>query len=150
MHQYAYGATYAKLNNVDFILTDNWEGTYLFQNQQHKVSEDDEIRLYLNQTNLEFHTEDMQKHIITKYYPTAQRIHPEMDNGYSKVNHPVYFDSVGAYSKHIFAKQSKKHLLEIIEGFNFDKWSMTINEKISKLKRKYYKYKGKYLEMKIN
>ena len=115
MHQYAYGATYAKLNKVDFILTADWEGTYLFQNQQHKVSENDEIRLYLNQTNSDFHTEDMQKHIINKHYPTAKRINPEMDNGYSKMEHPVYFDSVCAYSKHVFSKQSRKHLLDIFE-----------------------------------
>jgi hypothetical protein len=33
MHQYAYGATYSKINNVSFILTTDWEGTYLFKNQ---------------------------------------------------------------------------------------------------------------------
>jgi hypothetical protein len=115
MHQYAYGATYSKLHNVDFILTSDWEGTYLFKNQQHKVSEDDEIRLYLNQTNSEFHTEDMQKHIITKHYPTAQKIYPESDSAYLEHMCPVYFDSVCAYSKHVFAKQTKKHLLDIFE-----------------------------------
>lgn len=115
MHQYAYGATYSRLHNVDFILTSNWEGTYLFKNQQHKISEDEEIRLYLNQSNPEFHTEDMQRNIITKYHPTAQRIYPESDSAYLEHMHPVYFDSVCAYSKHVFSKQSKQHLLEIFE-----------------------------------
>jgi hypothetical protein len=115
MHQYAYGATYAKVNNVNFVLTSDWEGTHLFQNQQHRISEDDEIRLYLNQSNPEFHTEDMQKHIINKYYPTSQKIYPESDSAYLEHMYPVYFDSVCAYSKHVFAKQSKKHLLEIFE-----------------------------------
>jgi hypothetical protein len=37
MHQYAYGVTYAKLRNVDFVLGSDWEGTKLFKTQHHKV-----------------------------------------------------------------------------------------------------------------
>jgi hypothetical protein len=115
MHQYAYGATYSKINNVDFILTADWEGTYLFKNQSHQVSKDDDIRLHLNQTNSEFHTVDMQKYIINKYYPSAKIINPESDQAYLKSDNPVYFDSVCAYSQNVFSKMDKKYLLEIFE-----------------------------------
>jgi hypothetical protein len=41
LHQYAYGATYAKVNDMDFQLPSEWEGTHIFKNQKHSVVEDD-------------------------------------------------------------------------------------------------------------
>jgi hypothetical protein len=116
MHQYAYGATYSKLNDVPFILTADWEGTHLFKNQYHKICDNDEVRLYRNQTNNTFHSAESQKSILEKHYPSIKKISPEtLGENYDKVNHSVYFDSVCAYSEHVFAKMSREYLLEIFE-----------------------------------
>ena len=47
---------------------------------------------------------------------TARRINPDIKNeNYAAYNHPVYFDSVCAYSEHIFTPMSKQHLLKVFE-----------------------------------
>src|SRR5262249_24029715 len=48
MFQYAYGTTYAKLTGLPYMLPSEWEGTRLFRHQDHRVVDDDEIRLALN------------------------------------------------------------------------------------------------------
>lgn len=116
MHQYAYGVTYSKLNNVPFYLPSDWEGTYLFKNQYHTVIENDTLRLELNQTQSPFNTIEFKTQSIQKLYPDAKRIYPEMiDQNYTNYNVPVFFDSVCAYSEAIFNPMSKKHLLEVFE-----------------------------------
>jgi len=116
MHQYAYGATYAKLNNVPFYLPSDWEGTHLFKNQYHTVVEDDTLRLEINQTQPSMNTLEFRTQSIQKLHPDAKQINPEMiDQNYLKYDHPVFFDSVCAYSQTIFDKMDKKHLLEIFE-----------------------------------
>jgi len=116
MHQYAYGATYSKINKVPFVLTSDWEGTYLFKQQFHEVSDNDEVRLYRNQASNEFHTPEMQLSTLQKHYPGISRINPEVkDINYKKYNNPVYFDSVCAYSEHLFSSMSKEHLLKVFE-----------------------------------
>jgi hypothetical protein len=54
MHQYAYGATYSKINSVKFILPSDWEGTKLFKNQIHEVCDNKEARLHINQSKKPF------------------------------------------------------------------------------------------------
>lgn len=116
MHQYAYGVTYSQLNDVDFVLTSDWEGTYLFKNQYHHVCDNDEVRLYRNQTPIEFHTHEMQKLILEKHYPNIQYINPDNpDENYKPLENSVWFDSVCAYHPSIFQKMSKEHLLDIFE-----------------------------------
>jgi hypothetical protein len=116
MHQYAYGATYSKLNDVDFILTSDWEGTFLFKHQFHRVCDNDEVRLYRNQSDNQFHTLDMQEMILKKNYPDIKFINPENpETNYKKVDNPVWFDSVCAYNKSIFEKMSKDYLLRVFK-----------------------------------
>jgi hypothetical protein len=116
MHQYAYGAMYAHLNNVPFVLTADWEGTHLFKNQLHTICDNDEVRLYRNQTNNTFHTHESQKSILEKHYPQIRKISPDTaPENYSKQSHPVYFDSVCAYSQAIFEPMTKEFLLNIFE-----------------------------------
>jgi hypothetical protein len=116
MHQYAYGVTYSKLNNVPFYLPSDWEGTHLVKNQYHTVVEDDTLRLEINQTHPSMNSINFRTQSIKKLYPEAKQIHPEMmDQNYTKYDYPVFFDSVCAYSQTIFDKMDKKHLLEIFE-----------------------------------
>ena len=116
LHQYAYGVTYSKLNNTPFVLPSDWEGTRLFKTQYHIVSPNDDLRLRLNQTNKELGTIEYRKTSIEQHYPSARRINPDIKNeNYAAYNHPVYFDSVCAYSEHIFTPMSKPHLLKVFE-----------------------------------
>jgi hypothetical protein len=116
MHQYAYGATYSKLNNVPFYLPSDWEGTHLFKNQYHTVIEDDTLRLEINQTQPSMNNIESRTQYIQKLHPDAQRIHPEMmDQNYKKYDHPVFFDSVCAYSQTVFDSMDKEYLLKIFE-----------------------------------
>jgi hypothetical protein len=116
MHQYAYGTTYSKLHKVPFILPSDWEGTRLFKNQQHTVLDNDDARLRINQTAKELDTIEYREQSLRTQYPAIKRIHPEIvDQNYSKYDHPVYFDSVCAYSSTIFTPMSKQHLLNAFE-----------------------------------
>lgn len=116
MHQYAYGATYARVNNAKFLLPSDWEGTKLFKNQYHTVIENDQLRLMLNQSLNEFHTDEKHKEEISKIFPGAQRVLPESKNGYDLNRFgTMYFDSVCAYHQNIYTKMSKEHLLDVFE-----------------------------------
>jgi len=116
MHQYAYGATYAKLNNVPFYLPSDWEGTHLFKNQYHTVVEDDTLRLEINQTQPSMNTLEFRTQSIQKLHPDAKLINPDVVNqNYAKYDHPVFFDSVCAYSYHIFDLMDKEYLLKVFE-----------------------------------
>jgi hypothetical protein len=116
MHQYAYGVTYSKINNVDFILPSDWEGTHLFKKQYHIVSDNDKLRLHLNQTLPQLDTDSYRKTIIKTIFPTAIQINPDVKiQTYEKNDCPVFFNSICAYSENIFEKMNKKHLLEVFE-----------------------------------
>jgi hypothetical protein len=116
MHQYAYGVTYSKLNNVPFILPSDWEGTRLFKHQHHTVLTNDDVRLHINQTSKELSTIEYRERAMQKHYPTIKRIHPEIANqNYIPYDHPVYFDSVCVYSSAIFVPMEKNHLLNVFE-----------------------------------
>lgn len=116
MHQYAYGVTYSKLNNVPFLLPSDWEGSRLFKHQHHAVIENDDVRLKINQTISELATVEYREASLKKHYAQIKRIHPEIQNqNYISYDHPVYFDSVCAYSSTIFAPMKKEHLLNVFE-----------------------------------
>ena len=112
MHQYAYGVTYAKKNNVDFILTSEWEGTKLFKRKSHRVL-DEAITKNLNHGNTSWESRD---EILKQSYPDIKFIDcHNPDENYTKYNSPVYFDEVCAYHQSIFSEMSRSHLLKIFE-----------------------------------
>ena len=116
MHQYAYGATYQKLNKHEFWLPGDWEGTHLFEKQYHKVVEDDMLRLKINQTAQPMDSLDYRTKAVQEFCPTAKFISPDDPNQcYKPVDHSVFFDSVCAYNKCIFEKMSKAYLLDIFK-----------------------------------
>jgi hypothetical protein len=116
MHQYAYGVTYSKLNNVPFYLPSDWEGTYLFENQHHKIIENDTLRLEINQTEPSMNNIGFRTQSIQKIYPSARQINPDIHpENYNPSSSPVFFDSVCAYSQTIFDSMDKNHLLDVFE-----------------------------------
>lgn len=116
MHQYAYGATYNKLTGSQFVLPSDWEGTKLFKNQFHIVSENDELRHQLNQSHPAHHTRNALIKKVKDIYPNSFLINPEQaPYNYAKYLDPVFFDSVCAYGSDIYNKMSKNFLLEVFE-----------------------------------
>ena len=113
MHQYAYGSTYGELNEVDFILPSEWEGSYLFKKRRHKILDHDDLRLELNQSH---GTPSSREKAIKKYLPKAKKINPEKyPENYRKHFDLVYFDSVCAYGNDIYKLMSKSFLLDLFE-----------------------------------
>lgn len=113
MHQYAYGSTYSELNEVDFILPSEWEGSYLFKGKRHKILDHDDLRLELNQSH---GTQNSRENALRKYLPEARKINPEKyPENYKKHFDPVYFDSVCAYGNDIYKLMSKSFLLDLFE-----------------------------------
>jgi hypothetical protein len=116
MHQYAYGATYSKINNVDFILPSDWEGTKLFKNQYHKLCRKEDVCLGLNQSQDYFHKPENKKKFLQQHYPRIKQINPEeYIANYQKYDNPVYFDSVCAYGNSVYSKMSKDDIIKIFE-----------------------------------
>ena len=115
MHQYAYGMTYSRLNNVPYVLPSYWEGTKLFKNPNLKVL-NESIQTELNGVKDEKCESELRKNVIRKYYPDVKFINPtdELEN-YSVQEKPSCFDNLCAYHESIFSKMSRKHLLEIFE-----------------------------------
>lgn len=112
MHQYAYGVTYAKKNDVEFLVPSEWEGTKLFKNQYHSLVCEDAQNI-LRSSDL---SREERNDVIKKYYPNVEVVYP--DRGifsYESLENPVCFDDICAYSNTIFSKMSKKDLLEIFE-----------------------------------
>lgn len=115
MHQYAYGMTYAKLNDASYILPSEWEGCKLFKNPNSNILEKD-LQEKLNEFKDERCESEVRKQIVREFYPDVKFIDPtnELEN-YSLHETPVCFDNICAYSQTVFSKMSKKHLLEIFE-----------------------------------
>jgi len=114
MHQYAYGMTYAKKYNIDFILPSKWEGTKLFKTENKILSEDIQNELYI--ADKQKNSNDSRKEVIKTHFPNATFIDPENPfENYKFSKRPVGFDNVCAYDQSIFSKMSKKYLLEIFE-----------------------------------
>ena len=116
MHQYAYGATYAKLNNCQFILPSDWEGSFLFKKQVHEVLKNDDLRLHINQSQRGLDTIQYREQNIKRHYPGARQINPEDPNDcYSVHDDLVYFDCMCAYKQFVFDRMSKSYIKDIFE-----------------------------------
>ena len=113
MHQYAFAATYKKLNNVDYFTHSEWEGSYLFKNHQHKVLDNSFLTKKLNQGSLIGLARDNE---VINAYPSIKKIEPlHAPENYASYSTPVFFDSLSAYSDDVFVFMSKPHLLHVFE-----------------------------------
>jgi hypothetical protein len=116
MFQYAYGATYARLTGLDFWLPAEWEGTRLFRHQNHRVVENDEIRLALTRPDEGAASNQKRMQAVQKYYPEAELIDVELvPDPYMKPGHPLCHANGCAYNRAIFAGMSRTHLKSVFE-----------------------------------
>ena len=116
MFQYAYGATYAKLTGLEFWLPSAWEGTKLFQHQQHQVVENEEIRQALSGGDEGAASNQRRLQTVQRYYPDAELIDAELaPDPYLTPGHPVCHANGCAYNTAIFARMSRAHLQHVFE-----------------------------------
>jgi hypothetical protein len=114
MFQYAYGATYARLTGLEFWLPSEWEGTRLFRHQNHRVVENDEIRLALARPDEGTVANEENMLAIQKHYPDAELIDAELvREPYMAPGHPLCHANGCAYNAAIFAGMSKRHLKSV-------------------------------------
>ena len=109
MHQYAYGAGYARKFGLDFLLPSRWEGNRIFKNQLHKFLDDDELRLYLNQTQPAFDNLQARSEAIQRFNEkTGSKfvyLNPDDPTQNWAGKKAVFIDSVCAYHRSIFDTQ---------------------------------------------
>lgn len=129
LFQVAYGNTFAKINNYEFLLPSEWEGNRIFKNTN-KVISDDNIRLKLNQTLSCFDNIDYRIKSIIEYNKAAFFVNVDYDDPYKKHSSFQFFDSVCAYNKALFDMMDRDYLLELFEFSDYvksldsyNKWS---------------------------
>lgn len=112
MHQYAYGCTYSKKNNVPFLVPSEWEGTKLFKNKKHSLL-DFHIREELKNSS---YTREERNCILKKYIHNIEVVYPDRGSFlYQSSNIPICIDDICAYNQNIFLGMNRKELLELFE-----------------------------------
>lgn len=134
MHQYAYGASYAKKNNLQLVLPSDWEGSNLFKNQPHIVSNDGDLRLLLNQTskhtqNFEHRSEAISSY-SKKHGKSITYLNPSDKKAVWNKGKNVWYDSICCYHKCIFEGLSKKFLKNQLFQFSDEVKSLDIYKRL--------------------
>ena len=113
MHQYAYASTYKRLHNVEYITHSGWEGTHLFKNQNHRVTDNTELAQTLNNGGILGVTRD---DVVYSAFPGIVKVDALIEpQNYMKHETPIFFDSLSAYNDSVFSSMKKEHLLEVFE-----------------------------------
>jgi hypothetical protein len=137
MFQHAYGATYARLTGLAYWLPSEWEGTRLFRQQDHRVVENDEIRLALAPPDDEYVRNHLKMQAVQKHYPDAELIDTEVaPDPYIAPGHPLCHANGCMYNKAIFARMSKGHLRSLYQ----------FSDEVTRLEsyRRYFDMQGLY------
>lgn len=114
MHQYAYGVTYARINECRFWLPSHWEGTHLFETQHHAVLPKGRLRVSLNRSMDEIHQHDRRLAALSTVLPDAVLIRPsDPQQNYTRRDATVAFDDMCAYDQSIFTAMSRAHLRSV-------------------------------------
>ena len=122
MHTYAFAAQYAKKFGFDFYTPSDWEGTLLFKNQFHKIIEDDQLRLEINQSSKEFDKLDYRAAAMNRYSFRSRRpmvyMNPDdPSHSWSGLGN-VWIASICAYHPEVFKHQSLKFIKEELYVFS--------------------------------
>lgn len=119
MHTYAYAWNRAKKLGGDLILPSEWEGDHLF-NLNHKIAEDDDFRLAINQSKPAFDTLSKRMEAVKKLnhksafnfkYVNAD----DPGENYTNYKRGVVIDSVCAYHHSIFDNMKLADVLKLYE-----------------------------------
>ena len=111
MHQYAYGATYARLNGCRFWLPSQWEGTHLFASQPHAVLPQGRLRATLHRSKDQFDRPERRIAALREAVPEAVVLRPaDPRENYAARHVTVCFDNMCTYHPSIFSGMSRAHL----------------------------------------
>ena len=134
MHTYAYGATYAKKFGFDFVLPSNWEGTKLFKNQFHKILDDDQLRLEINQTKAPFDSPGYRASVMENYSFRAKRgmtfLNPDDPNRTWSGLGNVWISNICAYQALIFKEMSGDFIKNELFAFSDEVKSLDIYKRL--------------------
>jgi len=115
MHQYAYGATYKRINNVEYWTHAPWEGDRLFKTPENKIYHLPETIFSQQLDNGSILGADRDK-VVTDYFANIKKIDSLLPvQNYAKYPHPVFYDSLSAYNDSVFEPMDKDHLLKVFE-----------------------------------
>lgn len=122
MFTYAFLRHYAEEFNLSLWLPSSWEGDSLFQNKVHQIIDDDELRLYLNQTLKELDNIDARLNAINNYNKRCGDevvyFNPDVPDEYGRTN--VCIDSLCCYHPFIFKRYSKDKMINDYFRFSDD------------------------------
>lgn len=139
MHQYAFGATYSRINNVQFTLCSDWEGTILFANLPHFLFPDDGLRVRMNQIRNR-HREKYREEVIRQYEERMgiglHYLRPDVDDAPYLHYDYSYYNGLCAYNSKIFSAMSKEHLREIF-SFSDEVKELPIFKKLADIQGTY-------------
>jgi hypothetical protein len=128
---YIYGRTYAENHNMDFYLPSKWEGSHIFKDNGYKIVDDDELRLYLNQTSPTMDNLNFRCNAVSEYNKRTNSkftfINPDYFDSFGKKD--VYYDSLCVHSADAFKTYSKKKILEWCE-FNDEVKNLDIYKRL--------------------
>lgn len=114
---YMFGKHYADVNNIDFYLPSQWEGTRLFVNSGVKTISSDKLRLELNQSTKPMDSIEYRKGAIDRY---NQRTGDNLtyfnpDSQAHMRTRNVFFDSLCVHSDANFRSYDKSKMLQWLE-----------------------------------
>jgi hypothetical protein len=115
MHQYAYGATYKRLHNVEYWTHSAWEGNRLFKTPENKVYElpETEFSYKLNMGSVLGAERD---EVVSSHFLNIKKVDSLLSpSNYNKYDHPIFFDSLSAYNDSVFEPMDRDHLLKVFE-----------------------------------
>lgn len=113
MHQYAFGATYKRINDVQYYTHSDWEGSKLFKVREESVIDIPELVTGLNDGSVLGEKRD---ELVKRFIPGIQKIEPlHYPENYKKYDYPVFFDSLSAYNDSVFEKMNRSHIIKVFE-----------------------------------
>jgi len=141
MHTYAYAAQYSKLFGIDLILPSAWEGTHLFAHQKYQIVDDDELRLYLNQTQPGLDNLEARSHAIEAHNRREgscfEYLNPDSPHENWAGKRAVFIDSLCAYHPTIFSHLSRDFLRDEVFVFSDEVRNTEFFKKYSDLRGTY-------------
>jgi hypothetical protein len=113
MFTYVFLRHYAEKFKLDIWVPSNWEGDVLFEDTGCKIIDDDELRLYLNQTIPELDSLDARLAAINRYNQkngdNISYMNPDDPGQFGRIN--VCIDSLACYHDSIFRHYSRDKIL---------------------------------------
>ncbi len=120
MFTYAFLRHYAETFGLEVWLPSHWEGDVLFENRVHRIIDDDELRLYLNQSIPPFDHIDARMAAVHRFNQRTgdqiEYMNPDNPDEYGRVN--VCIDSLCCFHPHIFGKYSAERMRETYFRFS--------------------------------